>query len=60
MKIRIAAIALLLTAAAACSRDLTGPGRARTLQGDTAFAADSTPAMDDGGTMMGSGSRSTP
>ena len=62
MKIRIAAVVLAVAAAAACSQDLTGPagGHTRSVQGVTAFKPDSTPATDDGGGMMGSGSRTSP
>lgn len=63
MKIRIAAIVLVLAAAAACSSgDITAPRAAevRSADGLTTFSPDSTPATDDGGGMMGSGSRTTP
>jgi hypothetical protein len=62
MKIRIAAVVLAVLAAAACSQDLTGPagGHVRRVEGVTTVKPDSTPATDDGGTMMGSGSRTSP
>ena len=62
MKIRIAAVVLAVAAAAACSREVTAPvgDRARRVESVTTFAPDSTPVTDDGGGMMGSGSRTTP
>jgi hypothetical protein len=62
MKIRIAAIALLLASAAACSQDVTAPHApaTRVHRDGTTFAPDTTPLLDDGGGMMGSGTRTLP
>jgi hypothetical protein len=56
MKIRIAALAILLAAAAACSNDVTAPRgpSARAFRDGTTAAPDTTPRADGAG-MMGSG-----